>query len=191
MAARFKSACPDYLPTDANYDMIVDTLAFNALPDSQREGETDKIVADLIDDGFWTVANLRSCFLALHEEGLLEIAAGSTRALSTSERLRVTRIAQSGRADAWQNTSQEYAEIPVPRTQREFHFEGSPLGECDLPAIEHLRQSFGIVDVTRDGVTRSLPSPGTHSLNPGRPRTIYHNLDPAITILTFGVFSSG
>jgi hypothetical protein len=39
VAARFKSVCPDYLPTDANYDMIVDTLAFNALPASQQEGQ--------------------------------------------------------------------------------------------------------------------------------------------------------
>jgi hypothetical protein len=100
VAARFKSACPDYLPTDANYDMIAETLAFNALPDSEQGGDTDEIVAKLIDSGHWTIANLRACFLALQEEGLLEVPMGSTRALSTAERLRVTRLAQSGRVDA-------------------------------------------------------------------------------------------
>jgi hypothetical protein len=100
VAASFKRACPDYLPTDANYDMIVDTLAFNALPDSQREGEIDEIVADLIDGGFWTVPNLTATYNALTAEGLLEVPMGSTRALSTAERLRVTRLAQSGRVDA-------------------------------------------------------------------------------------------
>jgi hypothetical protein len=47
-----------------------------------------------------TVPNLTSTFLALQAEGLLDVAAGSTRNLSASERLRVTRMAQSGRADA-------------------------------------------------------------------------------------------
>jgi hypothetical protein len=100
VATAFRRQCPDYLPTDANYDLMVDTLAFSALPASQREGETNEIVADLIDGGFWTIANLHSCFLALQEEELLDIAAGSTRALSTAERPRVTRMAQSGRVDA-------------------------------------------------------------------------------------------
>jgi hypothetical protein len=100
VATAFRRQCPDYLPTDANYDLMVDTLAFNALPASQQEGETNEIVADLIDGGFWTIANLHLCFLALQAEGLLEIAMGSTRALSTAERLRVTRLAQSGRVDA-------------------------------------------------------------------------------------------
>lgn len=100
VAANFKRACPDYLPTDANYSMIVDTLAFNALPASQQEGETDEIVADLIDGGFWTTGNLVATYNALNAEGLLEVPMGSTRSLSTTERLRVTRMAQSGRVDA-------------------------------------------------------------------------------------------
>jgi hypothetical protein len=97
---RFKAACPDYIPTKNNYDTMVETLSWNTLSAADQEGTIDEQVVALIDLKYWTVPNLIATFNALTAEGLLEVAAGSTRALSTAERLRVTRMAQSGRADA-------------------------------------------------------------------------------------------
>jgi hypothetical protein len=100
IAERFKLACPDYIPTKTNYDTVVETLSWNALSAADQEGTIDEQVAALIDGGFWTVSNLTATYNALTAEGLLDIAAGSTRNLSAAERLRVTRMAQSGRVDA-------------------------------------------------------------------------------------------
>jgi hypothetical protein len=98
VAGSFKRANPEYLPTDKNYNLILRTLAFNALPNA--DGDLRDIQADLIDAGYWTVTNLTATYRALSGEGLLEVAAGTARQLSSSERLRVTRLAQSGRVDA-------------------------------------------------------------------------------------------
>jgi hypothetical protein len=99
VAETFKRDNPSYIPTPENYDLIVQTLAFNALPSADQEGSVDEVVATLIEQGFWTVPNLTACYRALTAEGLLTIGAGSTRNLSSAERLRVTRLAQSGRVD--------------------------------------------------------------------------------------------
>jgi hypothetical protein len=96
---RFKAACPGYLPTDANYQAMVETLGFNALSPADQEGTVDEQVAALIDLKFWTVGNLVSTFNALTAEGLLEVPMGTARQLSAAERLRVTRLAQAGRVD--------------------------------------------------------------------------------------------
>jgi hypothetical protein len=97
VAGSFKRANPDYLPTDNNYRLMATTLAFNA--GVQQEGDLRDIVDDLIDAGFWTVTNLTSTYRALDAEGMLEVAAGTARQLSSSERLRVTRLAQAGHVD--------------------------------------------------------------------------------------------
>ncbi|MGA8500900.1 MAG: hypothetical protein WB683_05085, partial [Candidatus Sulfotelmatobacter sp.] len=47
----------------------------------------------------WTVENLTAAYRALDREGLLEVAAGTTRRLTESERLQVMRLAQNNRAD--------------------------------------------------------------------------------------------
>jgi hypothetical protein len=60
-------------PTKNDYDTMVETLSFNALSTADQEDTIDEQVAALIDGGFWTVANLHSCFLALQAEGLLEV----------------------------------------------------------------------------------------------------------------------
>jgi hypothetical protein len=99
VAETFKRENPNYIPTPENYDLIVQTLAFNALSVADQEGDVDEVVAALIEQGFWTVPNLTACYRALTAEGLLITAAGSTRNLSSAERLRVTRLAQSGRVD--------------------------------------------------------------------------------------------
>jgi hypothetical protein len=99
VAEAFKRANPAYIPTARNYETIATTLAFNALPASEQNGTTDEIVAALIDGGFWTVANLAACYRALNDEGLLDVPAGSTRNLSSAERLQVSRLAQAGRID--------------------------------------------------------------------------------------------
>jgi hypothetical protein len=98
VADSFKRANPEYLPTDKNYNLILRTLAFNALPNA--DGDLRDIQADLIDAGFWTVPNLTATYRALQNEGMLEVAAGTARQLSSSERLKVMRMAQSGRTDA-------------------------------------------------------------------------------------------
>lgn len=49
VAANFKRACPDYIPTRANYEAVVETLAFNALSAADQEGTIDEQVAALID----------------------------------------------------------------------------------------------------------------------------------------------
>ena len=98
-AAAFKRACPSYLPTTRNYELIAQTLSFNALSDSQQEGTIEEQVAALIDGGHWTVTNLTACYSALNAEGLLDVAAGSARNLSTAERLKVTRLAQAWHVD--------------------------------------------------------------------------------------------
>jgi hypothetical protein len=100
VCARFKAANPGYIPTKNNYDTMVETLSWNALNAADQEGTVDEQVAALIDLGFWTEQNLTATFNALTAEGLLEVPLRSTRELSTAERLRVTRMAQSGRADA-------------------------------------------------------------------------------------------
>ena len=45
------------------------------------------------------MANLTACYHALNAEGLVDVAAGSARNLSTAERLKVTRVAQAGHVD--------------------------------------------------------------------------------------------
>jgi hypothetical protein len=98
-AMQFKRANPDYVGTDDNYKMIAQTLAFNTLSSADQEGELDEVVARLMESGAWTVPNLTACYRALLAEGLLDIALGSTRELSTAERLRITRLAQAGHVD--------------------------------------------------------------------------------------------
>lgn len=73
VAQRFKAACQDYIPIKNDYDTMVETLSFNALSIADQERTIDEQVAALIDCGFWTVANLHSCFLALQAVGLLEV----------------------------------------------------------------------------------------------------------------------
>jgi hypothetical protein len=109
IAAAFKRANPAYLATDNNYQLMATTLAFNALPASQQEGELDEIVADLIDAGFWTVTNFTSTYRALDAEGLLDVPAGTARNLSDRERLHVTRLAQVGRTEDAVSQCLQYA----------------------------------------------------------------------------------
>jgi hypothetical protein len=87
VAQQFMRACPGYLPTTRNYEMLTATLAFNALPTSQRNGTPDEIVARLIDGGFWTAPNLIACFHALNRDGLLDSS-------PTTEPVRVSRVTQ-------------------------------------------------------------------------------------------------
>jgi hypothetical protein len=100
IAEAFKRANPAYVTTPENYTTIVETLAWNALSTADQEGDVDEVVARLIERGFWTVPNLTACYRALTAEGLLTVAAGSTRALSSAERLKVSRMAQAGNIDA-------------------------------------------------------------------------------------------
>jgi len=95
----FKRACPEYLPTHENYHSMVVTLAFNALPESERNADDDDLVDILVERGFWTPGNLEAVYRALDDQGILDRPAGEPRNLSSSELLRVGRLAQSGKID--------------------------------------------------------------------------------------------
>jgi hypothetical protein len=99
VAQQFKRACPGYLPTNANLDSMVEVMAFNHLPTSQQDADTEGLIDRLVSVGAWTVANLTGCYRALDEQGLLQVPAGTARNLTDAERLRVTRLAQLGHAD--------------------------------------------------------------------------------------------
>src|SRR5205823_1501723 len=66
---------------------------------ADQQGTIEDQVAALIDGKYWTLPNLIATYRALDREGLLDVAAGSARNLSTAERLRVSRLAQSGHVD--------------------------------------------------------------------------------------------
>ena len=101
VATAFMRECPDYFRSDANYRAIAETVAFNSsLSASEQEQDIDEVVALLIERGFWIKNRLVDAYHALREGGYLDVAEGSTRALTSAERLRVTRLAQSGRVDA-------------------------------------------------------------------------------------------
>jgi hypothetical protein len=96
IANAFKRKNPSYIPTQRNYEIIVETLAFNGLSAAQQNGTIEQMTDDLMAAGVWTVENLTSAYRALDREGLLDVAAGTARNLSERERLHVIRLAQSG-----------------------------------------------------------------------------------------------
>ncbi len=96
---QFRQLCPDYIPCQDSFENLVKTLSFNALSHSQQDEDTDDQVNLLIDGGYFTPENLAACFKALSREGLMPVPRGTARNLSSSERLRVSRLAQSGRID--------------------------------------------------------------------------------------------
>jgi hypothetical protein len=101
VATAFMRECPDYLRTDHNYRAIAATVAYkSSLSPSEQERDIDEVVATLIERGYWTKHNLVAAYNALNAEGYLDVPAGSTRNLSSGERLRVTRMAQNGHVDA-------------------------------------------------------------------------------------------
>lgn len=95
----FKTANPEYLPTHENYHSMVVTLAFNALPESERNADDDDLVDILVERGYWTPGNLEAVYRALDDQGILDRPAGEPRNLNERERLRVARMAQAGRVD--------------------------------------------------------------------------------------------
>jgi|SRR5579872_835225 len=95
----FKRACPEYLPTHENYHSMVVTLAYNALPESERNADDDELVDILVERGYWTPGNLEAVYRALDDQGILDRPAGEPRNLNERERLRVARMAQAGRID--------------------------------------------------------------------------------------------
>lgn len=96
VATAFKRRCPGYIPTNANYETMIRTLAYNSLTRTQQSGGIEQQKDDLIASGVWTVENLESAFRALEREGRLDVAAGTARNLSERERLHVIRLAQAG-----------------------------------------------------------------------------------------------
>ena len=95
----FKFLNPEYLPTPDNFRAMVATLAFNALPSSEQDGDTDDVADRLMAEGHWTLENLQRVYDALDREGLLDKAAGEPRNLTEREHLRVARLAQAGRTE--------------------------------------------------------------------------------------------
>ena len=98
VAQQFKKLRP-YYPSDENRDRMTQTMAFNFLPEHERDGDTETVINRLIDAGVWDVQHLCAVFDALNAEGLLEMEAGEPRSLTGRERLRIARLAQAGRVD--------------------------------------------------------------------------------------------
>jgi len=94
----FKRACPEYLPTDSNFDDMLRTLSFNAFGVDHYD-DADAMIDRLMEQGYWTVDNLTRVYEALDREGILARPAGEPRNLNERERLRVARLAQAGRVD--------------------------------------------------------------------------------------------
>jgi len=94
----FKRACPEYLPTDSNFDDMLRTLSFNAFGVDHYD-DADAMIDRLMEQGYWTVDNLTRVYEALDREGILVRPAGEPRNLNERERLRVARLAQAGRVD--------------------------------------------------------------------------------------------
>lgn len=97
--AEFKRRNPSYLASDENFDAMLTTLAYNALPESERHDTDDELIDKLVARGYWTPQNLEAVFNALEDQGLLQKPLGEPRNLSNSERLRVSRLAQAGKID--------------------------------------------------------------------------------------------
>jgi hypothetical protein len=97
VAQAFKRKCPNYIPTQENSEKMVETLAYNGLPVSEQDGDTEELIDRLAKVGAWTVENLQAAYIALSREGLLQVPAGQARQLSSSERLDVARMAQNGK----------------------------------------------------------------------------------------------
>jgi len=79
VALQFKRVCPNYLPSENNYRVVVSTLSFNCLSATQQQGTIDEQVADMIDLGAWTVPNLVAVYNALTAEGLLDVSDRDSR----------------------------------------------------------------------------------------------------------------
>jgi hypothetical protein len=95
----FKQTRPHYLPTSRNFEAMVTTLSYNALPKSEQAGDVNDVCDLLIQRGYFTIENLQAVYDALDREGILDKPAGEPRNLSERERLRVARLAQAGRVD--------------------------------------------------------------------------------------------
>jgi|SRR5215831_12467655 len=57
---------------------------------------TEDAVAELVEHGLWTVANIKDAWQTLKREGAAELQPGTPRDLSAQERLHVVRMAQQG-----------------------------------------------------------------------------------------------
>jgi hypothetical protein len=97
---QFKAARPDYVMTDDNTETMVLTMAENFLPASEREGSTDELIDAMMRHQTWTATNLCVVYDELNSQGYLDVETGKPRNLSDSERLRVSRLAQSGNLEA-------------------------------------------------------------------------------------------
>ena len=86
VALQFKRVCPDYLPSENNYRVVVSTLSFNCLSATQQQGTIDEQVAEMIDLGAWTVPNLVAVYDALSAEGLLDVTDRDSRYLAKAQR---------------------------------------------------------------------------------------------------------
>ena len=99
VAQKFKLARPAYIPCGENLHSLVVTAAYNWLQPSDQGGDDEALINKLIDSGAWTVERLCAVFDTLNAEGLMVLAAGEPRNLTTAERLKVSRLAQSGKLD--------------------------------------------------------------------------------------------
>ena len=94
IAHAFKQQTPDYLPSDRNYENIVELLAESLL--HRNDLMVEDAVSELVEHGHWTISNIQDAWNTLKREGAAELQPGTPRDLSAQERLHVIRIAQQG-----------------------------------------------------------------------------------------------
>lgn len=84
---QLKLVRPDYFLCDENAERMTQTMAYNFLPGSPQDGDTETLINRMIDAGVWDVPRLCACYDALEKEGLLEKPLGEPRNLTERERL--------------------------------------------------------------------------------------------------------
>ncbi len=99
IAYQFINANPSYVPSDGNFDAIVEKLCFdhNQLPLARIDSAQASIELYLL--GLWTVENLQAAFNELVEGGALEMPEGYLRNLTAQQLHECELLAATNRLD--------------------------------------------------------------------------------------------
>lgn len=95
----FQRNNPTFLRTPENWDLIVQTLAYNAFGWNEDEATASEARRELMRAGFWTVENLTSVYEALDRSGELEAKPGLPRQLTEHQKRMVAMEATTGNVE--------------------------------------------------------------------------------------------
>lgn len=96
VAREFRRQNPSYFKSQANWERLVQTLAYSALGWEPDEADPEEAQAELIARGFWSVENLTAAFKALAHEGELDTNPAAPRSLSEHQRRSIALQASTG-----------------------------------------------------------------------------------------------